>query len=314
MDLSVIIVNWNTKDLLLQSLESVCLNIRGVKDEVFVVDNGSADGSAMTVREKFPEIHLIENKRNLGFARACNQALVRSGGDFVLFLNPDAQLKLGTVGRLLSFMNSRTEAAVAGVQLLHSDGKKQNSIAPFPSLLTELLSKRLLRGLFPHRFPGKESEYFQPIEVDSVIGACMVVRREAFEQVGLLDEDYFLFLEETDWCFRMKQAGWKIYHVPQAEVYHLQGQSVDQDRKRAKLEYYRSRYYFFKKNRGPIQRVLLLAGLVTKLSVDLAYTAVLCIFTLFSIRRWRKKLFVYGYLMGWHLLGCPETMGLKGER
>ena len=314
MDLSVIMVNWNTKDLLLQSLESVYLNLREVRGEVFVVDNGSTDGGAATVKEKFSEIHLVENERNLGFARACNQALVQSGGNFVLLLNPDAKLKERTVERLLSFMNSRTEAAVAGVQLLHSGGKRQNSIASFPSLLTELLNKRLLRWLFPRRFPGKEREYSEPIEVDSVIGACLMVRRKAFEQVGLLDEDYFLFLEETDWCFRMKQAGWKIYHVPQAEVFHLQGQSVEQDRKRAKLEYYRSRYHFFRKNRGAVQKGLLLTGLVMKLSVNLAYTALLCVLTLFLVRRWKKRLWVYGYLIGWHLLGCPQTMGLKGKR
>ena len=111
-------------------------------------------------------------------------------------------------------MDSHPETGVAGAQLLNSDGSKQNSIANFPSLATELLNKSLLRWLFPERFPGKERDYSEPIEVDSVIGACMMVRREALDQVGLLDEDYFLFLEETDWCYRMKRAGWKIYHVP----------------------------------------------------------------------------------------------------
>jgi len=93
--------------------------------------------------------------------------------------------------------------------------------------------------------PGKEQQYTEPVEVDSVIGACMMVRRKAIEEVGLLDEDYFLFFEETDWCYRMKKAGWKVYHVPQAQVFHFQGKSVEKEKERAKVEYYRSRYLFF---------------------------------------------------------------------
>ena len=215
-----------------------------------MLDNGSQDGSADEIRKKFPSIHLIENERNLGFAKAVNQGLQKASGKYVLLLNPDTQVKNGAIERLVSFMDVHSDVGLVGAQLLNADGSKQNSIANFPSLVTELLNKSLLRWLSPNRFPGKEKSYAGPIEVDSVIGACMVVRREAMEQVGLLDEDYFLFLEETDWCYRMKRAGWKIYHVPQAEVYHFQGKSAETEKKKAKVEYYRSRYHFFRKNRG----------------------------------------------------------------
>jgi GT2 family glycosyltransferase len=194
-------------------------------------------------------VTFIQNQKNVGFAVANNQALRLSKGDYLLLLNPDTRVKEGSIEGLVSFMESSSEAGVAGAQLLNDDGSKQNSIANFPSLATELLNKSLLRWLFPKQFPGKERDYSNPVEVDSVIGACMMVRRKALDQVGLLDEDYFLFLEETDWCYRMKRAGWKIYHVPQAEVYHFQGKSTEADRKRAKVEYYRSRYHFFKKTR-----------------------------------------------------------------
>jgi GT2 family glycosyltransferase len=309
-DLSIIIVTWNTKELLLPCVRSVFENEQGISREVIVVDNGSQDGSGNEVKKRFPFIHLVENERNLGFAKAVNQGLQKASGRYILLLNPDTQMKPRVIERLVSFMNSHSDTGVAGAQLLNSDGSKQNSIANFPSLTTELLNKSLLRWLFPEKFPGKEKDYPEPVEVDSVIGACMMVRRGALDQVGLLDEDYFLFLEETDWCYRMKKAGWKIYHVPQAEVYHFQGKSAEAERKRAKVEYYRSRYHFFKKNRGSGLCFILVAGLMVRLFAELISMAIVCLFTLGMVKRWRRKLSVYAYLFGWHLKLCPEDMGL----
>jgi hypothetical protein len=208
-------------------------------------------------------------------------------------------------------MDGCSGAAVAGAQLLNADGSKQNSIANFPSLATELLNKRLLRWLFPKRFPGKERNYSEPFEVDSVIGACVMVRREAMKQVGLLDEDYFLFLEETDWCYRMRKAGWKVYHVPQAEVYHSQGKSAENVKKRARVEFFRSRYLFFKKNMGMVQWILLIIGLMLRLCIELVFMTLACLFTLGTIKKWRRKLAIYANLVWWHLRFFPEGMGLK---
>jgi GT2 family glycosyltransferase len=311
MDLSVIIVNWNTKDFLLQCLESVYQSLKGKEIEVFVVDNGSTDGSSTAVKERFPKVKFVQNDINLGFARANNQALTLAAGKHLLLLNPDTEAKEGAIEKLLSFMVGHPESGAAGAQLLNLDGSKQNSIAKFPSLATELLNKSLLRWLFPEAFPGKERDYSQPIEVDSVIGACMMIRRDAMAQVGLLDEDYFLFLEETDWCYRMKRAGWKIYHVPQAEVYHFQGKGVEIEKKRARVEYFHSRYHFFKKNRGSLQWAILLVGSFIKLMVELLIMAVGCLFTCFAVKKWKRKLSIYSYLMWWHLRGCPKGMGLK---
>lgn len=276
-----------------------------------MVDNGSQDGSREEVKKVFPSAHLIENERNLGFAKAANQGLQKASGRYALLLNPDTQVKNGAVERLVLFMDAHADAGMAGGQLLNADGSKQNSIANFPSLGTELLNKSLLRWLFPKKFPGKERNYSEPIEVDSVIGACMIVRRDVLNQVGFLDEDYFLFLEETDWCYRMKKAGWKIYHVPQAEIYHLQGKSAERDKKRAKIEYYHSRYHFFKKNRGILHWFILLIGLMIRLGAEVMFTFLLCLFSFFLVRKWRMKLSTYSYLMGWHLRGCPPGMGLR---
>ena len=313
IDLSVIIVNWNTRDLLIPCLNSINQATQRMKAEVFVVDNGSSDESGRAAKEGFSEVILVENEINLGFARANNQALRRSKGIYLLLLNPDTQVKGGAIEKLISLMEAHPHVGMTGVQLLNSDGSKQNSVANFPSLATELLNKSLLRWLFPKRFPGKGRDYPEPFEVDSVIGACMMVRRGAIEQVGLLDEDYFLFLEETDWCYRMKKAGWKIYHVPQAEVYHFQGKSAETDKERARVEYFRSRYHFFKKNRGNLQWFILLVGLLIRLVFELLFMTVASLVTLFAIKGWRRKLSIYGYLLWWHVRFCPNGMGLQNE-
>jgi hypothetical protein len=313
IDLSIIIVSWNTKEFLIPCVRSVFEKGQEMDWEVIVVDNGSRDGSREEVKKVFPFTHLIENEKNFGFAKGANQGLRKASGRYVLLLNPDTRVKAQAIEGLVSFMEAHPRVGISGAQLLNSDGSKQNSIANFPSLATELLNKNLLRWLFPKKFPGKGREYPEPIEVDSVIGACMMVRRDALDQVGLLDEDYFLFLEETDWCYRMKRAGWKIYHVPQAQVYHFQGKSAEAMKKRARIEFYRSRYHFFKKNRGHLQWFLLLIGLMIRLGIELIFITAACLFTFFKVKKWRQKLSIFAYLMGWHLRLCPEGMGLKSN-
>jgi len=310
IDVCIIIVSWNTKPYLLRCLESIFQKRERVPWEVVVVENGSQDGSGNAVKEMFPSVRLIENDRNLGFSKAANQGLIKSSGRYALLINPDTEVKERVIGQLVSFMDGHPKAGVAGVQLLHSDGSKQNSIANFPTLATELLNKDLLRWVFPERFPGKSKNYLEPIEVDSVIGACMIMRREAMEQVGLLDEDYFLFLEETDWCYRMKKAGWKVYHLPEAEIYHFQGKSAEAEKKRARVEYYRSRYLFFKKHRGGLKGFILFIGLILRLGIELLSMFIGCLLTLFLLKGWRKRLSTYAYLLEWHLQGRPEGMGL----
>ena len=278
---------------------------------MILVDNGSKDGSAIDAKRLFPEMHLIANETNLGFAKATNQGLKHSSGKYLLLLNPDTEVKKGAIQELVRFMEAHPDAGIAGAQLLNGDGSRQNSIANFPSLATELLNKSLLRRAFPKKFPGKEKNYLGPIEVDSVIGACMVTRRETLEQVGVLDEDYFLFFEETDWYFRIKKAGWKVFHLPQAKVVHFQGRGAEAKKREAKVEYFHSRYQFFRKNRGGFQWFLLLIGLMVKLGFELLFTLIGCLLTWFLIKRWRKRLWIYAYLVAWHLRFCPRAMGLK---
>ncbi len=226
MDISIIIVNWNTRELLRKCLDSVETTVRSLSHEIIVVDNASTDGSAAMLRERFPRVRLIENLENRGFGAANNQALRVMTGRYALLLNSDAVLTENAVSELFACMENHPEAAMACGQLLNADGSRQNSIAAFPSLLTLMTNTPLLEYLFPRRFPSKRYSHSGPVEVDSGIGACLMVRMAAMDAVGLFDERYYFFFEETDWAYQMRRAGWKVLHVPTAFIYHLQGQSI----------------------------------------------------------------------------------------
>lgn len=311
-DLSIVIVNWNTRDMLLKCLGSVYGTInKGF--EVWVVDNASTDGSPGAVRERFPGVKLIENRKNLGFARANNQALRRVRSPYVVLLNSDTVLTPDAVDTMVEFMEGKEDAGMCGPQLLNEDGSKQNSIAAIPTLKTELLNKSLLRRLFPEKYPGKELNVKGPVEVESIVGACMVARKEAVDGVGLLDEGFFFFLEETDWCKRLRDKGWKVFHHPGSRVFHLQGGSAKLVNVRARVEYWRSRYRFFRKHRGPGARVFLGAGLFLRLIVNFTAALLYSALTLFISKRARARLRLYSTLIGWHLSGRPVSWGLKRD-
>jgi len=305
IDLSVIIVNFNTASLLKECLNSIEENRGNLKLEILVVDNNSRDQSAEMVKKDFPQVKLLVNSENIGFARGVNQGLALAKGRYFLLLNPDVKVLPGALKGMIEFMDQNKDAGLAGVQLFNSDGTKQNSIANFPSISQELLNKSLLRILFPEKYPSKYREYKSPIEVDSVIGACMIVRPEAVKEAGELDPDYFLFLEETDWCFQMKKMGWKVYHLPQLKVYHKQGQSLLDLKSKGRIEYYRSYYRFFKKNYSQISYVILRIFRFIKTMINIGINLLALIFTLGFKKGYREKLVIYSRLFLWHLLGCP---------
>ncbi|KHE91985.1 MAG: glycosyltransferase family 2 protein [Candidatus Scalindua rubra] len=311
VDISFIIVNWNTRDILMDCLHSIYKTVTDIDVEVYVVDNNSTDGSQAAVKKGFPDVKLIENPANTGFAHANNQALRIMQGRFAVLLNSDAVLKEGAIDKLLAFMTSTHSAGIAGVQLLNEDGSRQNSIDNFPSIETEIFNKSILRLLFPGKYPSKNSSYQWPTEVDSVIGACMMVRKEAMDEVGVLDEDYFIFLEETDWCFRMYNKGWKVYHVPDAEVFHLSGHSKKKNPWRSQIEYYKSLYMFFRKNRTPVSYLTLRILKPWKISINLILNILGNLITLFQKEGLRNRLLKYYKLSVWHLLMCPDSMGIQ---
>lgn len=314
MDLTIVIVNWNTKDLLLKCLSSVYQSIKDLNYEVVVVDNASSDGSVEAVNKYFPQVKLIVNQENKGFAKANNQVLPFVSSRYVLLLNSDTQVVKGSIEALVSFMDHNPKAGVAAPQYLNEDGSKQNSFENFPSLISELLNKSLLKVLFPQKYPSKRKTFDTPVAVDSVIGACMLVRTEATTKVGYLDEDYFFFLEETDWCYRMWQAGYQVFHVPQIKIYHLQGASKKKAPAMAWIEYYRSSYLFFKKNKNNQIWLFFRFFKPVKLGLNFLLTLLGFILTGGRSKNLRRKLAVYFQLCLWHLRLCPKSMGLQEKQ
>ena len=300
MDISIILVNWNTKQLLINCIDSIIENVK-LTYEIWVVDNASSDGSVDAVKNRFPDINIIQNNTNLGFAAANNKALKQINAKYALLLNTDTIIKPYSIEALFDYLESSPEAAMACGQLLNADGSKQNSIANFPHPFTLLFNETVLRLLFPSKFPSKRKEYSTPISIDSCIGACLMVRKIAIEKVGLFDDRYFFFMEETDWALRMKNAGWKICFVPQAEIVHLQGQSVGHN-VQSRILFYSSRYKYFKKwykNAYPILMVII----ITRLCINTAANLIASICTLFVNKKIRDKFFIYAKLLLWHFKG-----------
>ena len=273
MDLSVVTVNWNTRELLSQCLRSVYEMAVGVDLEVLVVDNGSTDGSFEMVRREFPQVRLIENAENVGFARANNQAMASSHGRYLLLLNSDAVVRSGALQALCRFMDQWAEAGIVGGKLINPDGSFQASYMDFPTIRDEvlLLTKlyRLFRSPYFPSHPPAESQ--QVSEADWVPGACLMIRRETLEQVGGLDEDYFMYSEEVDWCWRVKRSGWKVFYLPEAEVLHWGGQSIRQVPLHKRARVYGGKVLFFHKRRGrgyaALFRLILLLTTVLKMGL-----------------------------------------------
>jgi GT2 family glycosyltransferase len=304
MDLSVVIVNWNTRALLSNCLDSLFRTVKNIGLEVIVVDNASSDGSAAMVREKYPLVTVLENPVNRGFGAANNRAFGIMAGRYALLLNTDAEVRENAVHELFCFMENHPGAGMACGQLLNADGSRQNSIAAFPSLLTLLVNKPLLEYLFPGRFPSKRSDYTGPVEVDSGVGACLMVRKEAIDGAGMFDERYFFFFEETDWAYQFKRCGWKIFHVPSAFITHLQGKSIGKGIG-SRIEFYRSRYRFFRKWKSLPGYILICIVIFLRLCVNWLSSSVVNVLTLFAVREFRDRWLVYSQLLLWHLRGCP---------
>lgn len=307
MDISIIIVNFNTRDLLRNCLKSIFATVLDITYEIIVVDNASSDGSVAMLEKEFPGVQTIKNEKNLGFGVANNRAFRIMKGRYALLLNTDTVLTAQAVRELFVFMESNPAAAMACGQLLNEDGTKQNSIAAFPTLLTLLFNMSALEYLFPARYPSKRHDCKEPIEIDSGIGACLMVRKNAIDEVGMFDERYFFFFEETDWAREMRSKGWKVYYVPAARIYHLQGRSIGTD-VHSRVEFYRSRYQYFRKWNSGLIYGLLSCAAFTRLIANWLLTAAANLFLLGIHKEMRKKLNIYSRLVLWHLKGCPFSV------
>lgn len=257
--MSILIVNWNTRDILAECLQSILDDIglpESTQMEVYVVDNASADGSVAMLRNRFPWVKLIENRDNVGFARANNQAMRVCQGEYVLLLNSDTKVLPGALQALVSFMDQTPNAGAAGSLLLNPDGTLQHSCYRVPTLFGEFWRLLHLDKLYRLALYDMTSwPQDRPRQVEVIQGASLVVRRKVIESVGMLDEDYFIYTEEVDWCDRILRAKWKNYWVPQSKVIHYGAQSTKQVAQKMFLRLYETKIIFFRKHRGAVATV-----------------------------------------------------------
>ncbi len=279
MELSIVIVNWNTRRLLRACLQSLQVGFdrNAGAWEVIVVDNDSSDGSREMLTAEFPWVLRIDNPSNTGFAAANNQALQMAGGKFFLLLNADTVVPPEGLSRLLQFMRENPYVGAAGPRLLNPNGSLQTSCYPEPTLFREFWRVFHLDRFRPVGvYDMRGWDPLTPRTVDNILGACMLLRRETVDQVGPMDEGYFMYSEEIDWCLRIRRAGWQIWWVPQAEIVHLGGQSTRQSRREMFLHLYRGKIRYFRKHHGKFQagvyKSILAAAALGRLSISwLAY-------------------------------------------
>lgn len=256
--LSIIIVNWNTRNLLAACLESIHRHPPTPAYDVWVVDNGSTDNSVAMVKADYAWVNVIVNTSNVGFARANNQAILASTGDFVLMLNSDTEVQQDSVTFLLNLAAAHPSIGVVGPMLHNNDRSLQPSWAKFPTLLSELMGTHVRE----RRSVQYEVNGMRASEVDWVGGACMLIRRKVFDMVGLLDESMFMYSEETDLCLRSRKAGWQVIYLEDSHVIHLGGGSSGGVNTKQMMLLYQSKIRFFLKHRGARQAEMLRVGLI----------------------------------------------------
>lgn len=265
LDLAVIVVTWNVRDLALEALRTLRDDLQesGLRYIVYVVDSASSDGTAEAIAEKFPDVALIACDENVGFVRGNNMALRAMGFDdvkiqadelprAVYLLNPDTITQPGSTRALFDALLAREDVGIVGANLTYGDGTFQHGAFAMPGLRQLLVEffpvpGRLIEGRFNGRYPRSQYVGTEPFSVGFVLGAAMMVKREAISRVGLLDEGFFMYCEEIDWAWRIHRAGWQAQCVPKAHVIHLGGQSSGQVRARTLVTLWRSRLRLFRK-------------------------------------------------------------------
>jgi N-acetylglucosaminyl-diphospho-decaprenol L-rhamnosyltransferase len=278
MDISIIIVSWNVRELLRQCLVSVSsskfqvtgsdnLKPETIQLETVVVDNASRDGTVEMLHAEFPDVRVIANTENVGFTRANNQALAIAQGRYLFLLNPDTALHPGALQTLYDYAEAHPRVGIIGPQLFYGDGTPQSSRRRFPTLATAFLESTKLQQWFPRnrvlaRYYMLDTPDDATQEVDWITGAAMFVRRAVYEQIGGLDEAFFMYSEELDWCYRAKQAGWQIVYLPTARVIHYEGKSSEQVVAQRDMYFHSSKVRFFRKYRGAFVAEILRAFLL----------------------------------------------------
>lgn len=270
MDLSVIVVSYNTKDLLEQTIESVVKTTSNINYEIIVSDNDSTDGSPEMVKAKFPKVRLIENKANWGFSKGNNIAIKKAKGRYILLLNSDTVVKKDCLEKSLRYMDGHKDVGVLGCKVVLPSGELDHACKRgFPTPEASLYYMLGFHKFFPRN--PKYGAYLashirddQVAEVDALMGAFMMLPREVIGQVGMLDENFFMYGEDLDWCYRIKAAGYKVIYYPKAEIIHYKGSSSKKKRGKTIYEFHRAMILFYnkhyKKDYNPFITLLVYGG------------------------------------------------------
>ncbi len=311
IDLSIVVVTWNTRELSLGCAAVALREARACASrwtcELIVVDNGSCDGTADALRERLPDARVVRLARNVGFAAGANRGLAVAQGRFALLLNSDARLLPGALERCLAHLEAHPDVGAVGPMLLRPDGRPRASVHRFPLVASEVVPPGLLAFVLPRRFPSWRARRADPTDVEAVRGAALFLRTALLRRVGPLPEEYFFFLEETDWCWRVRAAGLRIVHLPSARVVHLSGaSSARRSPALTRIEYHRSLYRFLLRHRGVGRATTVWMLRFTK---SLARVLAGAPFALASPRR-RSRWRVHRDVLFWHLRGCPAGVGL----
>lgn len=303
---SVIIAHRNGADLLARTLHTLSPACDGARDEIILVDNGSRDQSLAMVDTLFPEVIVITNDCNTGFAGACNQGLMLARGRYLLFLNNDTAVPDNLLDAMERYFETHPMLGLLGVQLVDEKGREHPSHSPLPR--------------FPDAFDFKWRRYRGPaadprplVFVDAVVGACMAAKRAAIESAGPLDDAFFFYYEEKEWSHRMRCHGWQVAVAQDLRVIHTSGASTQGIRKGAELEMFRSRLVFNRRLFSPSQAFMLNTYWVARQVVNLLANSLITLFTFGASRRARDKLGVYAYLVAWVLCGRPYRWGLPDK-
>ncbi len=299
MDVSIIYVNWNSEDYIKESIESVYEHTHGIQFEIIVVDNASPRGNVDILKEHFPEIALIKSGQNLGFAGANNLGFKSSSGETILFLNPDTKLVNPAINVMLRHLRELPDAGIVGCKLLNTDLSLQTScIQTFPTILNQVLDTEVLRNRWPHNplwgIGPLYAKSVEPARVEVVSGACLMIQRAAFEKVSMFSEDYFMYAEDLDLCFKVAHAGYRIYYAGEGTVIHYGGKSSEAES--ATRMKWTAIPRFCDKNRGRFYGLAFRAVLAATAMCRLAILKIACAFgdrsgrqsdLRYSLRKWR---------------------------
>jgi len=307
--LSVIIVSYNTREMTLTCLDTLFERLSDLDAEVWVVDNGSQDGSAEAIRARFPQVKMIEMDRNLGFGGANNRAMEKANGRFFLLLNSDAFPHAGAVKGLCDFLETHPDVGAVGPRLDNPDGTLQKSCYRFPSPMRAIAENMLLVSAFPNNPLWGDYRAFEHdtrLYVDFVSGAAFLIRREVFEKIGPFDEGFFVYAEETDWQLRMHKNGWKVAFIPDVTVVHYGGQSSVAIKDRQFCEFHRSQLRFMRKHYGPFLEFVARASMCQGAVLRMTIWSLRCVVQPSKRAELKPQIELWGRILKWYLGKGPH--------